>query len=232
MTIVRSKSPNRNFTIVSNDVITDSRLSLEARGLLMWLLSMPDNWQTNSELLSTQHDTGRDRIRRMLRELSEVGYMRLNKVRNESGWIMSQWQIYDSPTDPEPEKPETGKPGTGKPSAGSSGPINKTDLERTNKQRAGDSIPCEPEGFKTFWNEWPKSLRKGSKANCLSIWLRKKYEDQTKTILAHVSILKTSEDWTKDGGKFIPAPMTYLNQRRWDGNEGQEAPSKQWAGAI
>ena len=193
----------------------------------MWLLSMPDNWQTNSELLSSQHDTGRDRIRRMLRELSEVGYMRLNKTRNESGWITSQWQIFDSPIEPEPEKPAPENP-----YVGSSGPINKTDLTRTKKQSAGDGIPCEPEGFKTFWSEWPKSLRKGSRANCLSIWIRKKCEDQTQTILAHVSTLKTSEDWTKDNGKFIPAPMTYLNQRRWDGNEGQEAPSKQWAGAI
>ena len=30
---------------------------------------------------------------------------------------------------------------------------------------------------------------------------------------------KTTNDWRKDNGAFIPAPLVYLNQQRWDGAE-------------
>jgi len=29
-------------------------------------------------------------------------------------------------------------------------------------------------------------------------------------------VAKKSEAWTKDGGQFIPAPLTWLNQARWE----------------
>lgn len=36
-------------------------------------------------------------------------------------------------------------------------------------------------------------------------------------------MVKMSDDWSKDGGQFAPAPMTYLNQKRWDGFEKAES---------
>lgn len=37
-----------------------------------------------------------------------------------------------------------------------------------------------------------------------------------KRIISDVEARKTSRDWTKDGGQYIPNPSTYLNQRRWE----------------
>jgi hypothetical protein len=34
--------------------------------------------------------------------------------------------------------------------------------------------------------------------------------------------MKTTEQWKKDNGAFIPAPLVYLNQQRWDGAEVPE----------
>lgn len=31
----------------------------------------------------------------------------------------------------------------------------------------------------------------------------------------HVEWMKTQDDWKKDGGGFVPMPVTYLNQQRW-----------------
>ena len=45
-------------------------------------------------------------------------------------------------------------------------------------------------------------------------------------IVAHVRWLKTTEDWQKNGGAFIPAPLVYLNQSRWDGAEIPESPEQ------
>jgi hypothetical protein len=38
--------------------------------------------------------------------------------------------------------------------------------------------------------------------------------------------MKTTEQWLKANGAFIPAPLVYLNQQRWDGAEVPEMTSK------
>jgi hypothetical protein len=74
-----------------------------------------------------------------------------------------------------------------------------------------------PEGFKTFWETWPKSSRKGGRKPCLKKWVESDYEKDAAQIVAHVRAMKAGEQWRED--KFIPAPMVYLNQARWDGAE-------------
>jgi hypothetical protein len=92
----------------------------------------------------------------------------------------------------------------------------------------------EPDGFTTFWAEWPASTRKGGRVKCLEAWRKAKCEGQSLAILAHVRQLKTSDDWNRDGGRYIPAPLVYLNQRRWDGAsaEGGSSGGLQLAGAL
>jgi hypothetical protein len=46
-----------------------------------------------------------------------------------------------------------------------------------------------------------------------------KLDIQINEILAHVNFMKKSEQWIKPGGSFIPAPLVYINQMRWDGAE-------------
>ena len=75
------------------------------------------------------------------------------------------------------------------------------------------------QGFEMFWSAWPKSPRKGGKSECLKRWIKRHHESQTETIVAHVKYLKTTMDWLKDNGMYIPAPVVYLNQQRWDGAE-------------
>jgi hypothetical protein len=38
--------------------------------------------------------------------------------------------------------------------------------------------------------------------------------------------MKTTEQWLKANGAFIPAPLVYLNQQRWDGAEVPEMAFK------
>jgi len=75
--------------------------------------------------------------------------------------------------------------------------------------------------FDNFWSIWPRNQgrysRKGGKSACLKVWLKRYHDTQADTILKHVAWLKTTADWLKDGGAFIPAPLVYLNQQRWDG---------------
>lgn len=74
-----------------------------------------------------------------------------------------------------------------------------------------------PQGFLKFWTAWPKSDRKEAKGKCLEVWVKAGAEPHADRIVAHVERLKASVGWTKDNGEFIPAPLTYLNKRKWEG---------------
>lgn len=73
--------------------------------------------------------------------------------------------------------------------------------------------------FELFWKAWPSSPRKGAKAACMKAWQKYLCEYSADQILKHVVWMKTTEQWLKSNGAFIPAPLVYLNQQRWDGAE-------------
>lgn len=83
------------------------------------------------------------------------------------------------------------------------------------------------DNFARFWAAWPANTttysRKGGRGECLRRWVQRGLDAEAEHIIAHVEWLKTTEDWTKQGGAFVPAPLVYLNQSRWDGAEIPES---------
>jgi hypothetical protein len=73
-----------------------------------------------------------------------------------------------------------------------------------------------PGGFVAFWNAWPQHHRKAAKPQCLRKWNAKGCEAMAGKVVAAVNAAKRSADWQKDGGAFIPAPLAWLNQERWE----------------
>lgn len=82
--------------------------------------------------------------------------------------------------------------------------------------------PAGFDGFADFWAAWPTTDRKQAKGKCLEAWKKAHAERDAAVILAHLATLKASASWQKNGGEFIPAPLVYLNQRRWEGAEPAE----------
>ena len=73
--------------------------------------------------------------------------------------------------------------------------------------------------FEKFWTTWPRSVRKGGKSVCLARWKKGMYDCCADQIIKHVAWMCTTDAWRKSDGAFIPAPLVYLNQQRWDGAE-------------
>jgi uncharacterized protein YdaU (DUF1376 family) len=67
--------------------------------------------------------------------------------------------------------------------------------------------------FDEFWATWPSSKRKVGKAAVQIKWAKAKLDEVADLIIDHVNDIKNSEQWL---GGFEPAPMTYINQRRWE----------------
>jgi hypothetical protein len=71
--------------VIDNRILEDERLSFDARGLIAFLLSKPDKWNVNVAHLEGQSSAGRSKVRRILRELADAGYLEYRKARGEGG---------------------------------------------------------------------------------------------------------------------------------------------------
>ena len=74
--------------------------------------------------------------------------------------------------------------------------------------------------FDEFWNAWPTSKRKVAKAECQKKWAKAGLDSVAEAIVLHVNAIKGTEQWTSG---FEPAPLTYINQRRWEDDAGTPA---------
>lgn len=73
------------------------------------------------------------------------------------------------------------------------------------------SKPITP--FEMFWNDYP---RKVGKDKCLNWFKAHKVDDDLLAdMLNAIAIQKSSDQWNKDGKKFIPHPYTWLNRGGW-----------------
>ena len=62
------------YLMVKRDTVQNQNLSYEARGMLVYILSQPDDWRVQpSELITPL--CGRDKVYRILKELIEAKYI-------------------------------------------------------------------------------------------------------------------------------------------------------------
>ncbi len=88
MTIVTRRRTGE-FTTVPNEIANDSALSFEARGLLIYLLAKPDNWQVLIKDIQREGQIGRDKAYKLLRELKDRGYIVADTSRKNDGKFAS-----------------------------------------------------------------------------------------------------------------------------------------------
>ena len=73
--------------------------------------------------------------------------------------------------------------------------------------------PATPTPFDHFWKAYPKKLAKGA---ARKTWDRQKLNPKVEEIVAAVEAQKKTSNWTRESGRFIPNPATWLNDHRWE----------------
>lgn len=68
-------------------------------------------------------------------------------------------------------------------------------------------------GFEEFWGEYPKKKSKGAAQKA---WTGNGCAKIHAEIISAVKKQKRTQDWTKDGGQYIPYPATWLRARGWE----------------
>lgn len=77
-----------NFTTVNNDYLQDSGLSWKAKGIITYIMSLPENWRINISDLKNRSKDGRDSTSAGIAELIEKGYCNRKKVRDNDGLFL------------------------------------------------------------------------------------------------------------------------------------------------
>jgi len=75
-------------------------------------------------------------------------------------------------------------------------------------------VPQYTEDFLRFWEAYPWKSGKGP---AMKAWHEDKWHrPPIEAVLASIEAHKAGWDWTKDGGKYIPLPATWLNKPGWE----------------
>lgn len=85
------------------------------------------------------------------------------------------------------------------------------------------------EKFDMFWLAYPNKIAKPA---AIKAWGKEKINGEFPQLMDALEKHKLTEKWQKDGGKYIPNPATWINQRRWEDEIGGSNGSDLMAGVT
>jgi hypothetical protein len=101
-TIIRRAHNRENpYALIAKAAVNDSRLSFKALGILVYILSKPDDWKTYARELAKSHDDGRDAVLSGLKELEQCGYLVRTRPRDEETGLFRKMEVlvYEEPVE-------------------------------------------------------------------------------------------------------------------------------------
>ena len=84
-----AKDKNNPYVMINKALLKDEGLSWKAKGILSYLLSLPDDWQIYESELQNHASDGIDSLRSGIQELIQHGYIH-RKRRNEISLIVGE----------------------------------------------------------------------------------------------------------------------------------------------
>lgn len=244
----------KNFTVMSNHHLQNKALSLKAKGLLSYMLSLPDDWDYSIGGLAANNKEGRAAVRSALVELEDAGYLIRSQCRSEcGGFAGNRYIVYEIPHQDTDDYPlcencttdETAPPLCDFASAGNPSAENRTQLNtnlqntklikppkapqggrRRRESKAKSQPGWKPERFAKFWAFYPRGE---SKQAAINAWDKLKPDDALIDTMATALVVQTQrEDWKRGVG--IPYASTWLNQRRWEDETKVNSPAPDTVG--
>lgn len=230
------------FTKLFSDIITSSIWSEDDKTRLMWITLLasadPTGYVSGSVpgMAAIARMTLQDAEKSIAALCAPDQYSRSKEydgrriMETEGGWLILNYLKYRQKRDPErrreqnrlaqqrwrerhcvsKNKPKSARVSLRQKSEDRYNPL--TPL-KGGKVSARDSSKDTDTGFNRFWMIYPKKV---AKKDTQRAWQKLKPSARLiKTLLADVERRKLTEQWTREGGRFIPNAATYLNGERW-----------------
>lgn len=123
-----------NFSIITNNIVNDDKISFGAKGVACYLLSKPENWKFYLSDIQRHSNEGLVKIKKYIKELEDIGFLFRDKVKNEKGQFIGleyKFNLNYEKTDNQKNR-QSGKPTVGEPPIYNNTNINNTDINKTN----------------------------------------------------------------------------------------------------
>ena len=121
-------------------------------------------------------------------------------------------------TGKEPEKVLIDEPAECSPDASLAGSDTNTPPVRKNAVAVARTLKTNAFNteFQSFFKEYPKPIRPESADKICNLWRSKVIQTKTADdILADIRFRKTTDDWMKKGGRYVPTADSYLERQLW-----------------
>ncbi|WP_244441412.1 MULTISPECIES: helix-turn-helix domain-containing protein [Rhizobium] len=207
---------------------------MEARWLLGYLLSKPDNWTVVVGDIVKKGGCGRDKARKMIAELVEYGYAEREQSRADGKFGASNLVIFDEPRSPddvqsEPsdsvaflpqtEMPAPAKPSPVKPAPAKSAHSNNLESSNTDYQQERDArdegSEDKPEAveraFRRWYAKWP-TRDKDSEYAARKAWQKLSPEQRAECIAKSPTYIERAEK----AKISVPWAGAFLTGRDWE----------------
>ena len=155
--IIKVKKGQNPYACIDKVPINDKRLTWKARGVLLYLLSKPDDWRVIIADLINQSPQGESAVRSAIRELRKAGYIRREVVREKGKIVGGTYTVYERPIGTV-DKPDVENLNLEKPNLENQGRLSNEEAvsnkQETKKTRSGK--PTAPRKQVKYPKEWYK----------------------------------------------------------------------------
>jgi hypothetical protein len=169
------------------------------------------------------------RVSEIISGLVEKGHVRVELIREGKRVVERRLRLVDPFGFPKTPSENAANPfgkGGEPPSENTQGSNTQSNNTKSikNPSANGEGDLALDEGFEKFWKLYPK--KKGRK-DAAKAWAKLKPDAELhQTLITALGSHCISEDWAKDGGRYIPNASTWINGERWT-DELKPAVSRQ-----
>ena len=173
------------------------------------IIRAPGGYQVVNYLSYRDRDYGAtERMRRYRERCRQRRSVTRNK-RNVTSTVTQAEAEAEAEAEAQALSTEPSLPAPGSPDLSTDPPIPPPPPRRAKKPAPSG----QSKDFEQFWQTYPRKVGKGA---ALRAWRSAKLNGTLPAILTALDWQQRSDDWTKDNGRYVPHPATYLNQRRWE----------------
>ena len=234
---------NRNYTTIHNEFLKRKDLSWKAKGIMTYLLSLPDDWVVNLDEIKRNATDGESSFRSGWKELVSAGYVSRQPVRDEKTKKIDYWETVIKESISKDKSHNVENHNVGIHQVGNHKVDNRellstkelsTNKPITNIQKEhqpSDDGQSTSERFEVLWKEYPK---KQGKKKALTYYKRAIKNGVTdEVIMQGIEDYKKYLDSEKNKGWLNPMDGSrWFNEERWnDEYDDIEAKQSSWAGS-
>lgn len=94
------KNKSNPYAMLDKTFLNDVRLSWQAKGMLAYLLSLPDDWKIHEAEIQTHSNDGIKCTGSCIKELIDKGYIKRERIRNNSKQFAGyEYSVYEIPAE-------------------------------------------------------------------------------------------------------------------------------------